>query len=128
MPRILERLRRVQFLRLLGWIWFGTLRPHFREYLSNVIQLPSATRLEISYVKNFPITTLIPCINLLHLTLMILEGAVVESYEQENSASEAILQLQSFSFGVNGGKHTNALLEARHSNGLPMRDSITLRH
>jgi hypothetical protein len=127
-PRILERLHRVQFLQLIGldMVW-NTLRPRFREYLSNIIQSPSVTRLEISYVKNFPITTFIPCINLLHLTLTKLEGAVVESYEQENFASEVIPQLQSFSSGVGGGGYANALLKAKRSNGLPVLDFSNLR-
>lgn len=127
-PRILERLHRVQSLQVIGLdvVW-DTLLPRFREYLSNIIQSPSVTRLEISYVKNFPITTFIPCINLLHLTLMKLEGTVVESYEQENSASEAIPQLQSFSFGVGGGRYANALFKARRSNDLPMLDFSNLR-
>lgn len=127
-PRILERLHRVQSLRLIGvGVVWDTLRPRFRECLSNVIQSPSVTRLEISNVVNLPITTFIPCINLLHLTLIQLEGTVVESYEQENSASEAIPQLQSFSFGDGGGGYANALLNARHSNDLPILDFSNLR-
>lgn len=109
-----------------GEVW-DTLRPRFREYLSNMIQSPSVTRLEISYVRNLLITTFIPCIHLLHLTLLQLEGDVVECYEQENPTSEAIPQPQSFSFGVGAGGYANTLLKARQSNDLPMLDYSNLR-
>jgi len=126
--RVLERLHRVQFLQLIGvGVVWDTLRPRFRESLSNIIQSRSVIRLEISQVINFPITTFIPCINLLDLTLNELQGAVVESHEQESSMSETIPQLQSFSFGVGDGEYVNALLKARRSNDLPMLDFSNLR-
>jgi hypothetical protein len=68
-PRILEKLRRVQFFRLVGVdVNWNTLRPPFRESLSHIIQSRSVTRLEISNLENFPITIFIPCTNLIDLT------------------------------------------------------------
>ena len=51
----------------------------------------------------------------------------MESYEQNNSASKAIPQLRSFSFGVGGGGYANALLKVKRSNGLPVLDFSNLR-
>jgi hypothetical protein len=85
------------------------------------------TRLEISYVKNLPTTIFIPCINLIDLKLIQLVGAAVASYEQECSMSEAIPQLQTFTFGVNGGGYANDLLKARRYNDLLVLDFTKLR-
>jgi hypothetical protein len=51
-PQILERLHRVQSFRLLGVdVDWNTLRPPFRQSLSNIIQSRSVTCLEI---QKFP--------------------------------------------------------------------------
>jgi len=127
-PRILKKLRRVQFFRLLGVdLNWNTLRPPFRESLSNIIQSRFMTRLEISSLKNFPITIFIPCTNLIDLTLIQLEGAVMASHEQELSMSEAIPQLQSFTFDFGGAGYAKELLKARRSNDLPVLDFSNIR-
>jgi hypothetical protein len=124
-PRILEKFHRIQSFRFIGgdadW---RALYPTLRESLSHIIHLRSLTCLEISYLKNFPINTFIPCINLTDLTLSHITSVVVKSngYEHECFVSDVVPQLRSFTFDLLGGRYAQSLVEARRSKDLPVLD------
>ena len=125
-PPVLEKFHRIQSFRFIGgdadW---RALYPTLRESLSHIIHLRSVTRLEVSYLKNFPINTFIPCINLTDLTLShTVTSVAVESndYEHECLASDVVPQLRSFTFDLLGGRYAESLVDARRSKDVPVLD------
>ena len=129
-PRTLRKFHRIQYFRLTGHVdsanWHN-FQPAFQQSLSYIISLPSITSLEICSFRVFPINIFIPCINLTELILdEIIESAVMDNSEYENSASYAVPQLQSFTSGTKGG-YLKDLVEARRSKDVPVLDFSNLR-
>ena len=127
-PRILDKLRRIQYFQLSSGmkpcIDWSALRPNLRESLSHIIH--SATYLNISCIEAFPINIFAPCINLIHLSLAIIE-ADMDGYEHEYFVQDAVPQLQSLTAGVLSGEYTASLVDARRSNDVPVLDFSNLR-
>ncbi|EDR03617.1 uncharacterized protein LACBIDRAFT_306978 [Laccaria bicolor S238N-H82] len=131
-PWVLGRLHHLQSFELgIGdptTIEWNALRQPLRDVLLRLIQLPSLSRLRISYIYDFPITVFFPCMNLADLTLTcITKPTMAVRYEEDISAPEAAPQLQSFAFRRDRGSYTMYLLNARRPNGVPVLDFSKVR-
>ncbi|EDR16144.1 uncharacterized protein LACBIDRAFT_301925 [Laccaria bicolor S238N-H82] len=131
-PRVLGRLHHLQSFQLgVGdpiTVKWNALRQPFRDALIRLIQLPSVSRLDISYIYDFPITVFFPCMNLADLTLACITRApTAVSYDKDSSALEAAPQLQSFAFCQDFGSYAMHLFNTRRPNGVPVLDFSRVR-
>ena len=131
-PRVLGRLHHLQSFELgIGdpvTVKWNALRQPFRHALLRLIQLPSLSRLVISYIYDFPTTVFFPCMSLADLTLVcITKPTTAVSYEKNTSTPEAAPQLQSFAFRQDRDSYAMHLHNARRPSGVPVLDFSKVR-
>ena len=129
---VLDKFHRIQSFQLncdgfsLHASW-SELGPRLRESLSRIIH--SVTQLVISYIKNFPISIFIPCINLIELKLNATQCIVddINSYGHEYFAHDAVPQHQSLTLNGDSAVALMTLVDARRFEHIPVLDFSNLR-
>ena len=95
--------------------------------LLHLMHLPTINRIDLSYIENFPLSSFIPCVNLLRLDIFYLIHAhEVDGDTFEIVLSEVIPKLREFST-IGSSLLTMKLLHSKMQDGRPAFNPMNLR-
>ena len=130
LPNILRSIPHLNFLTMtssrknLDW---KRLNSSLTSALLHLMHLPSINRIDLSNIKKFPLSSLIPCVNLLRLDIFCLRDAHEDDDDSfEIIPSEVMPKLREFNT-TGSAVLTRKLLHAKMQDGRPAYNPMNLR-
>ena len=130
LPNILRSIPHLNFLTMtssrknLDW---KRLNSSLTSALLHLMHLPSINRIDLSNIKKFPLSSLIPCVNLLQLDIFCLRDAHEDDDDSfEIIPSEVMPKLREFNT-TGSAVLTRKLLHAKMQDGRPAYNPMNLR-
>ena len=125
----LRSIHHINYLAMTSWserLDWKKLDSSLTSALLHLMHLPTIKRINLSYIENFPLSGLIPCVNLLRLDMFYLNHAHEDDDDFEIIPSEVVPKLREFRT-IRSAVLTRKLLYAKMQDGQPAFNPINLR-
>ena len=131
LPNFLRTIPRLKYLKidasLLNW---NVLNPSLTSAFLHLMHLPTINHIDLSFIYNFPLSSLTPCVNLLRLDICqlsvvdrLFEGDGVPEFVFQSEIMPKILEFRTFDSSLLMTK----LLHAKTQDGQPVFNFMDLR-